>query len=434
MPQMKQEMWKQLARLDELRKKSSSKNFFWMMLGQGLGYVFQAAYFVMLARLLGSRQYGVFAGAFAFTSLVSPYSSLGMGTIYLRYISGGGTDKAAYWGNILMASLLISGILTMVLQIAGSHFLNPESARLVFLAALSNCFCYQLVTECSRIFQAAERMQVTAMLSLLSNATRVAAVGAMLVVLHRASAWQWTIASLIVSAIAAVIAVSSVIYCFGAPHFRPSLLRSHAIEGLGFSFATSASTVYNDVDKTMLSHYGMNEANGIYTTAYRVIDFATMPILALRDSAAPKLFAAGRTSLAAATGLSYRLLRPAFAFSLVISVGLLAAAPLLTHVVGKSFADSVSAVRWLAFIPVLRSIHQMTGSGLFSTGNQRYRTANQLIAATFNFGLNLWLIPSHGWRGAAWASLATDGLLALMNWLTIVILNRARFKTQSSSL
>lgn len=32
------------------------------------------------------------------------------------------------------------------------------------------------------------------------------------------------------------------------------------------------------------------------------------------------------------------------------------------------------------------------------------------------FGRNFWLIPHHGWAGAAWASLATDGGLAVVNW------------------
>jgi len=35
--------------------------------------------------------------------------------------------------------------------------------------------------------------------------------------------------------------------------------------------------------------------------------------------------------------------------------------------------------------------------------------------------LNLYLIPHYGWLGAAWASVLTDGLLALLNWLNLRI-------------
>jgi O-antigen/teichoic acid export membrane protein len=65
--------------------------------------------------------------------------------------------------------------------------------------------------------------------------------------------------------------------------------------------------------------------------------------------------------------------------------------------------------------PLLRGIHRTTGSALTGTGRQNLRTTSQLTVAALNFGLNLWWIPVYGWIGAAWASLASDGLLALLN-------------------
>ncbi len=56
----------------------------------------------------------------------------------------------------------------------------------------------------------------------------------------------------------------------------------------------------------------------------------------------------------------------------------------------------------------------MMGAGL-----QKYRTYTQIVAALVNFGLNLWLIPLHGWQGAAWSSLLTDALLGAMNWFML---------------
>jgi O-antigen/teichoic acid export membrane protein len=47
---------------------------------------------------------------------------------------------------------------------------------------------------------------------------------------------------------------------------------------------------------------------------------------------------------------------------------------------------------------------------------------SQLIAAGLNFGLNVYLIPSYSWRGAAWASLLTDGSLGAMNWIVAIYL------------
>jgi O-antigen/teichoic acid export membrane protein len=55
------------------------------------------------------------------------------------------------------------------------------------------------------------------------------------------------------------------------------------------------------------------------------------------------------------------------------------------------------------------------------------------VAALGNFGLNLYLIPHYSWRGAAAASLMTDGGLAVLCWLLLFSL-RARERTRGVPL
>lgn len=81
--------------------------------------------------------------------------------------------------------------------------------------------------------------------------------------------------------------------------------------------------------------------------------------------------------------------------------------------------ESISALRWLCLLPVFRSIHGITGGVRTGAGLQRYRTTAQISAVIIDFGLNLWLIPAYGWHGAAWASLATDGVLGVINWTVL---------------
>ncbi len=419
-----------------IRQSALARNAGWMMAGQGAGLVLQAIYFIVLARLLGVVQYGVFAGAFAFTSLVAQYSALGTGTVLLRYVSGERGKFAIYWGNLLLVTLGVGSLLVVILHFVAPHALNPASAALVLVAGIANCVCAQLTVETGRVFQTFEKMQITAGLNLLINLMRTLAAVGMLMFLHHSTAWQWAIASLFVSAVAAVFAVTIVTIQFGWPKFEPHFFVTHAVEGLGYAFASSTASVYNDIDKTMLSHYNMNAATGIYSMAYRVIDIATIPIVAIRDAALPRLFKRGGASLSEAAELSYRLLKRALPLSAVVAVLVFLTAPLIPHMLGKGFAESVSALRWLCLIPIFRSVHQMTGSALLGAGLQWYRTSAQLVAAAFNFGLNLWLIPRYGWHGAAWSSLATDSALGLMNWgiLTFLIAHSARKAAWTPSL
>ena len=414
-----------LGALKDLFRRPMIQNAGWLMGGQGAGLFFQAIYFILLARLLGSTEYGVFAGAFAFTSLLAQYTPLGTGIVFLRYVSGHPVKFAPYFGNILLTTSATSGLLIVGLTFSAGHLLNPASAHLVFFAAIANCLFAQMTQEIGRVFQAFEKMRITAALNLLVSGLRMFAVLALLLLMHHASAFRWAVVSTSVSGVAAAAAIVLAIANFGRPTLDFAVAKKHLMEGLGFSFACSTSAVYNDLDKTMLSHYGMSAANGIYTMAYRVIDLAIMPTYSMEQAAEPRLFQLGATSLKEAATFGSRLLKRSVLVSAVVSLGIFVLAPVLPFFVGRGFSESASVLRWLCLIPVFRSVHGVTGAVLTGAGLQRYRSVTQVIAVVGNFALNLWLIPAHGWHGAAWASLATDGGLGVMNWAVLALLVRS---------
>lgn len=405
-----------------LRASSLAHNAGWMLVGQGLNLLLQAGYYILLARLLGVREYGVFAGAFAFAAIATPYSSLGSGLLFVRYVSTRADNFAAYWGNILLATFGMGLLLTILLYMIAPHLLNPESASLILLVALGDCVCRQLVSCIGQIFQAFEQLRMTAATNILVSFLRLMAIAFLALFCHRATAWKWALASLIVSALAAIMTSAFVIVRYGRPRFSLQLLLSKFQEGFGFSLAGSTQSAYNDIDKTMLSHYGLNIANGIYTMAYRIVDVATIPITALDAAVLPRYFYLSREKSASVVNLSVRLARRAAFLGLIMSICMFFAAPLIPLTVGIGFKDSEMALRWLCLIPVFRGVHQLTGSAITGLGFQRYRTTAQFSVAAINVGLNLWLIPRYGWLGAAWASVASDGTLALTNWSMLLCL------------
>ena len=99
--------------------------------------------------------------------------------------------------------------------------------------------------------------------------------------------------------VAAGIAVAIVTRFFGLPLFSPSLLIKRAAEGFVFAISGSTTVVYNDVDKVVLAHYGMDRANGIYSMAYRVVNIGAMPIQSIVGAALPRFFREGVNGIAA---------------------------------------------------------------------------------------------------------------------------------------
>jgi O-antigen/teichoic acid export membrane protein len=412
------------AKLRWLKESTLARNTGWMLLGQGLSLCFQAIYFVLLARLLGSAQFGVYAGALALVSLFAQYSSAGSDTVLLRYVSVDRERFPRYWGNVLISVCGFSLVVALLLQLLGRFILPAASASLLFPTAISLCLCTQLSLSAGRAFQAFQQLRFTAAINLFINLLRAMTAAGMLAFLHHATAREWILGSMLVSAAGGMVSVVVVSVKIGPPQFHIGLLGKHLREGLQYSFSTSTASVYNDVDKTMLSHYGMNVANGIYSMAYRAVEIASIPIFSLRDAALPEFFVRGRRGIGSAYAYGRSLLGKAAWFGLLAAAAMFLLAPLIPSLLGRDFAQSASALRWLCMIPFFRSIHQMTGAALTGAGLQRYRTRNQCIAAAFNFALNLWLIPRYGWLGAAWASLLTDGGLGAMNLTTASRLSR----------
>jgi O-antigen/teichoic acid export membrane protein len=407
-----------------IRGSSIARNAGWMVLGQGGGFLLQSVYFILIARLLGPFEYGLFAGAFALTSILGQYSAMGSGTLFLRYVTADREQFSVYWGNILVTTTVASVLIVAAFFVLPGDVLGTGSRAITLLAAVANCFCFQLTASAARVFQTYEQLRITATLTLANNFVRTLAAAVMLVVLHRATAYQWSAATVALSLLTAAASVVVVTLRFGRPSFSFAQVRRNLVEGFGYSFASSTATAYNDVDKTMLSHYGMYAANGIYSMAYRILDVATIPIVAIREAAMPRFFRSGVEGIRAAAPLAIVLLKRAVPLGLLAAGGVFVTAPLIPHLAGSDFRETVSALRWLCLIPLLRSLHQMSGSAITGSGLQRYRTLTQMFAVALNVGLNLWLIPRHGWLGAAWSSLATDGMLAAMNCGVLALMFR----------
>jgi len=301
---------------------------------------------------------------------------------------------------------------------------GPASASIIVLVAIGECTCARFAEASGQAFQAFEKLKLTATLTSLTNVARLITVAGMMLFLHHSTVRQWAIASLVVSVISAAMSLAVVTKRLGKPQFDLRLLAQRTLEGMGFSVSASTTSVYNDIDKAMLSHYGMSTANGIYSMAYRVVDISCTPIRSLHSAAFPRFCQLGRDGAAGSIAFTRKLLGKTLPFAILATVVMFAGAPIIPYLVGKSFANSVSALRWLCLLPVFRSLNLSAGDALTGAGYQRFRTVTQLIAAGFNFGVNLWLIPRYNWYGAAWASLATDGMLAAGYWITLGLMLR----------
>lgn len=397
-------------------------NVVWMFLGQGLSVLCQGAYFICLGRLLGSTEYGIYVGAFALVSFLSQYSTLGSQVVLLRYVSIGSSteDVRQYWGNVLFTVFALGGTFVLVLSFLDTSIARSAPPLLVTCVALSECVFAQITTSASKIFQACESMGITAGLNLLTNLLRAAIAGFLLWHQSSATAVDWGIAVVSVSMISATSALTIAYLKIGTPKPDLPLLKRRLGEGFVYSLSVSTTGIYNDVDKLLLGYFGLNIANGIYAMAYRIVDAFMLPITAVHAAMFPRFFKKGTEGIKSTMAYAIRLLRRTAPAGLLLGGAMFALAPAIPMLLGDDFSSSSAALRWLCLLPLLRSFHMSAGDALTGAGLQKMRLYTQSAMAVANFAVNLLLIPRFGWEGAARSSLATDGLLGILNWLCVI--------------
>lgn len=409
------------------------RNTAWMLLGRGLIIIVQAAYFILLARALGVTQYGAFVGAVAIATILSPFSTLGSGNLLIKHVARNRSAFRQSWGDALITSFVSGGALTLLGVIAASVILpNSVSWKLVLPIATAELVCGRTIEVASHAFLSIEDVRMSSTVLVALSTCRMLAAGVLMLVYHHGSAVDWAVLYLISSAIpclGAIIAVSSMV---GMPVFGYSLRWSELREGFYFAIGYSAQTIYNDIDKIMLVRLVGLQPAGIYGVAYRLVNVVCAPIGALLYAAYPRFFQHGHQGLDACLRFARKLVARSAAFGLVGSLGLFVGAPLLVPIIGPQYAESVGALRWLAPIVLLRSIHYFAADTLTGSDHQGLRSLIQALVAIVNVALNIVVLPRYSWRGAAWTSIFSDGVLLLALCTALLILTRSSRRRSSA--
>ena len=417
-----------LSRLKTLRLLPMStllRNTGWMLLGQGLKLVIQALYFTVIARSLGAQKYGAFVAVVGLVGILFPFATLGSGFLLIKNVARNQAEFGKNWGRAISTTLLSSSILFGAVILI-SRFILPGviPMRLVMFVAASDLFGMSITDLCGQAFLAFDRLKWTASISALLSASRLAAVTVLAGLYHSPTALQWGEFYFGSTSIVALVAMLLVLVKLGAPSFSFSRASAETREGFYFCVSQSAQTIYNDIDKAMLARLGTLEATGIYGAAYRLIDVSFAPVSSLLAAAYPNFFRVGLGGISATLRYAKPLIVRALGYATLVSVVLLAGARIVPYVLGGEYRLTVEALRWLAILPMFKVVHYFLSDALAGAGYQGLRTSIHVSVAVFNVLINLWIIPAYSWRGAAWSSIASDGLLACGLGAAVVVLSR----------
>jgi O-antigen/teichoic acid export membrane protein len=404
--------------LEKLKTSPFARDTGHLAIGQSLRLVIQAVYFVLIARTLGPDGYGAFVAVVALVGILTPFSGLGTANLFVRNVRSARRTAGLCWGNGLVASI-VTGTVLSGFVVASTYLFRLRTPLSVVVAICISDLLFMRIIELAIFgFGATDRMKENAIQNVIGSFPRLVAIIVLSLWWRPVTLEKWACAYVVATATSALYACYRAHRIWGAPSFDWPALREDVPEGIYFSLGTAAATIYNDIDKVMLAKVSFVAA-GIYAAAYRIIDVSMTPIRALMSAAYPHFFRRGMEGMGSAHSYAVTQIKRASIYSIVLFFFLWFSAPLLPMVLGSNYAQTAEALRWLALIPVLRSFHVFLADSLSGAGFQGLRSVIQIAIALINIALNMVILPKYGWLGAAWTSLASDGLLLLSLWIAI---------------
>lgn len=377
--------------------RSSASLFFWLAL-RALAQVITV---LALAKWLGAEGYGQLVSILAIATLFIPLAGLGLHGVLLR-------EGAAHPDKLpaLLKTILIrwshGALIFSLFGIATTFFTLPATTSFLTLAFLviAEVTSTSLIEILGRAQQALHRAAQYGAISTGLALTRLISLGLCLwLVTFDLSHWLWAYSL-------ASLAYALFILLWSLKNFRlptqPCITPPPLAEGVPFALGALSFRIQAEINKPVLSLIDLAAVGGL-NIAQRMIDLANLPLIALQEALAPRIFSSTHY-------LRRTLISTVFLTTLALLGGIfiVAFAPSLLSYLGEDYSSATQAVVWLAWLPALQVIRNMLNIVLAKARPPNALNSVYLTTIGASFVLTLWLVPVYGLLGAVIALYLTE--------------------------
>jgi len=365
---------------------------------------------VWMARYLGPEQFGLLNYAMAFVSLFGVIASLGLNGIVVRDLVKNPESANDTLGSAFLLQI-IGGLLALVLAILAINFARPDDNLAKLMVSILGFVMVFKATEVVKywfesLVQSKYSVWVENSVFLIFAGVKIS------LILTKAPLMSFVWAMFAEGLLVAIGLLGICAWQGGwllAWHGHYKRARRLLKDSWPLILSGLATMVYMRIDQIMLGQMLGDEAVGIYSAAVRISEIWYFIPMAIAASAFPAIIEARKLSEA----LFYQRLQKLYdlmvmlAFAVAIPMTLLSEW-VVTSLFGKGYANAAPVLSisiWAGVSVAMSAVHS---KWLLIEGMQKYGLVYTSTGAAVNVVLNLFLIPSYGVVGAAWATLTAQ--------------------------
>jgi O-antigen/teichoic acid export membrane protein len=380
--------------------------------GEAVAKVASLAFYVVLARELGTHGYGSYVFALALTGTLLIGSGFGTDELVARQVAREHSRAGQYLANVVGLKAVTSiGLLAIAMAVVFIGHYGAEE-RLAVLVVGGGVAIEVLAKTWHAVFQGRERLALISACLILQR-TLTAVIGISVLV-----SGGGLVAAAFVYLGCAVVGLAAAEYCYRrwTPSERPFPTREGGLTMLrgGFTIGLAGLlfVLLLKVDVLLLSFLDSNAEVGLYSAAYRLIEGSQFVPWAFDAAMLPWL--------ARATGPTLRrgyLLGLKLQWSMLLPVGLIAAcfAPLIiTTLYGDEFKDAATPLALLGGTLALYGLQSFSSTLLIARDVPGLLARAAGITFVQNLICNCIAIPIWGADGAAAVALSSGMLMTVL--------------------
>ena len=363
--------------------------------------------FVLVARAMGVLEYGVYVGLYTVITVISPFATMGSPVHLIDRIRRQGEKPDRAIGAATGMVLVGAGAALLAVAAAVSAVFSTKYLLAAVVLSVAEYLAFGVSQLCTSLALAMHRQRLYSAEICLGSVLRVSA-AVLYSTVYGGGLVRWAAclgAGLALQAVALSVVTREVL---GVAISVGRFTAGDAKQSIPYAASIAAFTVQDGVDKPILVRAGYGVEAGLYSAAYRIPTMVILPIQAMMVATFARSFSSGQNGLRGSLSVARQIGKVTVAYGVAAGVLLAALAPLLGPVFGPDFDGSIRMVRWLAPLPLLRTVQYLAANALTGSGHQSTRFKVLLGALVLNVALCLALIPRWSWRGASVATLVTE--------------------------
>ena len=397
------------------------KNMSWLVISQIIASICGFIWTILMARYLGVSDYGIIGFAIAFSGILSIIVDCGISTHIVRHIATDRNTAPKYLGNAIplksVFACLTFAITLIILMVMGAD----ETTIFVTLLFTLEMVFKSFIGLLNGSFQAFEEAKYQGIGNTLASILLLAFI--LITIFTDLGIYGISIAYVLSNLLVLIYEYWALKKHITLPKFEfdKSFCKEITILSLPFAATGILYSIYYSIDIVMLTNIVGNYASGIYSATYKLISVLTLfqgvygavifPVMS-------KYFKNDKNILVVSFEKSVKYLT---LVTLPFAVGtMFYSLDIIQLFYGAEYDPSASVLSILMWTVCLLFINSACISLLNASHKEFTVTKIYLIAAIFNVGLNLFIIPYFSYDGAAVTTVLSDSLILILSLYVII--------------